>query len=65
VHAVVVRGVRRAGDKELDDAEETRVRCVPVADVRRMVVEGEIDSATTVAALALFFWRGDGGEAGG
>ncbi|HEX2209411.1 MAG TPA: NUDIX hydrolase [Longimicrobium sp.] len=65
VHAVVVRGVERAGDKELDDAEETRVRCVPVARVRRMVAEGEIDSATAIAALAFFFWRGDGREAGG
>jgi ADP-ribose pyrophosphatase len=65
VHAVVVRGVRRAGDKELDDAEETGVRCVPLADVRRMVAAGEIDSATTVAALAFFFWRGEGGRSDG
>ncbi|WP_420125597.1 NUDIX hydrolase [Longimicrobium sp.] len=57
VHAVVVRGVRRAGEKELDEGEETGVRCVPVADVKRMVAGGEIDSATTVAALAAFFWR--------
>jgi ADP-ribose pyrophosphatase len=62
VHAVVVRGVRRAGGKELDDAEDTRVRCVPVARVRRMVADGEIDSGPTLAALALFFW---GGEASG
>jgi ADP-ribose pyrophosphatase YjhB (NUDIX family) len=60
VHAVVVRGVRRAGGKELDDGEATRVRCVPVAEVRRMVAEGEIDSATTIAALALFFWGAEG-----
>lgn len=57
VHAVVVRGVRRAGDKELDEGEETGVRCVPLADVRRMVAAGEIDSAPTVSALAFFFWR--------
>lgn len=62
VHAVVIRDVRRAGDKELDDGEDTRVRCVPLADVRRMVLEGEIDSATTLAPLALFFWRRDGAE---
>lgn len=67
VHAVVVRGARRAGDKELDDAEETGVRCIPVAQVRRMVAAGEIDSATTVSALAFFFWRGggDGAESDG
>jgi ADP-ribose pyrophosphatase len=65
VHAVVVRGVRRAGDKDLDDGEDTRVRCVPVRRVRRMVAEGEIDSATTIAALALFFWGAEGSAAGG
>lgn len=57
VHAVVVRGARRAGEKELDEGEETGVRCVPVARVKRMVAEGEIDAATTVTALAAFFWR--------
>jgi ADP-ribose pyrophosphatase len=65
VHAVVVRGVRRAGDKELDDGEETGVRCVPLADVRRMVVEGEIDAGPTVSALAFYFWRGQDGERDG
>lgn len=65
VHAVVVRNVKRAGEKELDEAEETRVRCIPVDEVRRMVAEGEIDSATTVAALAFFFWRRNGTESAG
>lgn len=62
VHAVVVRDARRAGGKELDEGEDTRVHCVPLAQVRRMVVEGEIDSAPTVSALALFFWRRGGTE---
>lgn len=62
VHAVVIRNARRAGDKELDDAEDTRVHCVPLARVRRMVAAGEIDSATTIAPLALFLWRHDGTE---
>jgi ADP-ribose pyrophosphatase len=64
VHAVVVRGVRRAGEKELDDGEETGVRCVPLADVRRMVMEGEIDAGPTVSALAFFFWRKETGSDG-
>jgi ADP-ribose pyrophosphatase len=65
VHAVVVRNVRRAGDKELDEGEETRVRCVPLAQVRGMVARGEIDSATTITPLALFFWTGDKARADG
>lgn len=65
VHAVVVRGVTRAGDKDLDESEETRVRCVPLHEVRRRVAEGEIDSATTVAALAFFFWGREGNGIGG
>lgn len=61
VHAVVIRGAAPAGEKELDAGEDTRVRRVPLGEARRMVLEGEIDSATAVAALALFFWRrGDG-----
>lgn len=65
VHAVVIRDARRAGDKALDEGEDTRVQCVPLGEVRRMVVEGEIDSAPTVSALALFFWRGGGAQPGG
>ena len=65
VHAVVVRGVRREGEKELDEGEETGVRCVPLADVRRMVMEGEIDAGPTVSALAFFFWRGEAADRDG
>ena len=61
LHAVVIRGARRTGEKELDEGEDTRVRCLPLAEARRMVAAGEIDSATTVAALALFAWRAEGG----
>lgn len=60
LYAVVVRGARRAGEKELDEGEDTRVRLLPLPEVRRKVAAGEIDSATTVAALALFAWRAEG-----
>ncbi|HEU0298380.1 MAG TPA: hypothetical protein VFR37_02975, partial [Longimicrobium sp.] len=60
-HAVVIRGARREGEKELDAGEDTRVCCLPLAEARRRVAAGEIDSATTVAALALFAWRAEGG----
>jgi ADP-ribose pyrophosphatase YjhB (NUDIX family) len=65
VHAVVVRGVRRAGEKALDEGEETGVRCVPLAEVRRMVMEGEIDAGPTVSSLAFFFWRVEAAEPDG
>jgi ADP-ribose pyrophosphatase len=56
LHVVVIRGARRAGDKELDEGEDTRVCCVPVARIKQKVLDGEVDSATAVAALALWDW---------
>ena len=65
LHVVVVRGVQRAGGKELDEGEDTRVCCVPLAEVRRRVRSGEIDAAPSVAALALYeLWRGGDDPAG-
>jgi ADP-ribose pyrophosphatase len=61
LHAVVIRGVRRRGEKELDEGEDTRVCCLPLDQARRKVASGEIDSATAVAALALFAWRAERG----
>jgi ADP-ribose pyrophosphatase len=59
LHVVVVRGVRRAGEKDLDEGEDTRVCCVPYDAVGGRVLGGEIDAAPTVAALALYdLWRG-------
>ena len=61
LYVLVVRGARRAGGKELDEGEDTRVCCVPLAEARRRVLGGEIDAAPTVAALALYdLWRGQG-----
>ena len=58
LHVVVVAGVRRAGEKELDEGEDTRVCRVPRDSARGRVLEGEIDAAPTVAALALYdLWR--------
>jgi 8-oxo-dGTP pyrophosphatase MutT (NUDIX family) len=64
LYTVVVRGARREGDKELDDGEDTRVCCVTVDEARRRVLDGEIDAAPVVGALALFSWRHAGGGAG-
>jgi ADP-ribose pyrophosphatase len=57
LHAVVISGVRRTSEKELDEGEDTRVACIPLARIRQSVLDGEIDSATVVAALALWQWR--------
>jgi 8-oxo-dGTP pyrophosphatase MutT (NUDIX family) len=60
VHAVLVRGAAREGEKEEDEGEDIRVRLLPPAEVRRRVLAGEIDTAATLCALALWDW-GDGG----
>jgi len=68
VYAVLVRNARRAGEKELDETEDTRVRRLPMPEVRRKVREGEIDAAVILSALALYDARYGGvdevGEAG-
>ncbi|HEV7591459.1 MAG TPA: NUDIX hydrolase [Longimicrobium sp.] len=58
VHAVLVPGAKRAGEKDEDEGEDIRVRLLPVAEVRRKVLAGEIDAAPTLCALALWGWRG-------
>lgn len=57
LYTVVIRGAWRAGDKELDEAEDTRVCCLAPDEARRRVLAGEIDAAPAVGALALFAWR--------
>jgi ADP-ribose pyrophosphatase len=64
VHAVLVRGAAREGEKEEDEGEDIRVRLLPAAEVRRRVLAGEIDTAATLCALALWDW-GEGGFSAG
>ena len=66
VHVAVVRGARRAGEKDEDEGEETRVRLEPAARARELVASGRIDAGAAVAALALWEWNraGAGGERG-
>jgi 8-oxo-dGTP pyrophosphatase MutT (NUDIX family) len=65
VHMAVVRGARLNGDKDLDDSEDTRVRLVPPGDLRRRILAGEVDTATTIAALAFWEWTQAARENGG
>ena len=60
LHAVLVAGARRAGEKDEDEGEDIRVRLVAVDEVRRLVLAGEVESAPTLVALGLWDWR-DGG----
>ena len=60
VHVALVRGAKRAGDKDEDEGEDIRVRLVPLAELRRMVTSGEVDAGSTLAALALWDWKEDG-----
>jgi ADP-ribose pyrophosphatase len=64
LYAIVIRDVRWEGEKELDDAEDTRVCCIAPDEARRRVLSGEIDAAPMVGALALFSWR-NGDKRGG
>ena len=64
VHAVLVCGARRGGEKDEDESEDIRVRLLPVAEVRRRVLAGEIDAAATLCALALWDWDEGGFSAG-
>lgn len=64
LYTVVIRDARRAGEKELDDGEETHVCCISPDEARRRVLSGGIDAAPTVGALALFAWRHGGNGAG-
>ncbi|HET6232231.1 MAG TPA: NUDIX hydrolase [Longimicrobiaceae bacterium] len=57
VHAVLVRNATRSAGKELDEGEDTRVRLVPLADVRGEVAAGRVDAAVAISALALYDWR--------
>lgn len=58
VHAVLIAGVRRAGERDEDEGEDIRVRLVPAGEVRRRVLAGEVDAGPTLVALALWEWRG-------
>jgi 8-oxo-dGTP pyrophosphatase MutT (NUDIX family) len=60
VHAVLVRGARRAGEQDEDPGEDIAVRVLPVDEVRRKVREGEVDAGATLCALALWGWKEDG-----
>lgn len=55
VHAFLVRHAARAGDLAPDEGEDLRVCRTPASGVWGKVAAGDIDSATAVAALAL--WR--------
>lgn len=57
VHVAVVRGARRSAEKDEDEGEDIRVRLVPLDELRRMAASGQVDSATTLVALALWDWK--------
>lgn len=60
VSVALVRGARRTGDKELDDTEDTCVRLVSPGGLRRRIVAGEVQTGTTIAALAFWEWTKQG-----
>jgi len=62
VHVARIRNARRTGDKDLDDTEDTCVRLVTVGDLRRRILAGEVETGTTIAALAFLDWTEGGGS---
>ncbi|HEU0013236.1 MAG TPA: NUDIX hydrolase [Longimicrobium sp.] len=54
VYVVLVRNAHRAGGKDLDETEDTRVCRYPLSEVRRRVREGQVNAATMLSALALY-----------
>ena len=57
VHVVLGERAERKTEKELDPAEDTRVRLVPRDRLPALVREGKISSAIALAALHLFVTR--------
>jgi 8-oxo-dGTP pyrophosphatase MutT (NUDIX family) len=53
IHVVLATGARRTAEKEEDEGEDTRLRCVPRQRLREMVAAGEITSMSTLASLYL------------
>jgi ADP-ribose pyrophosphatase len=63
IHLVLATDVAPAGEMELDDAEDIRVRLVPLRRAREMVAGGALRSAVAVAGLALYdAWQGEAGR---
>jgi ADP-ribose pyrophosphatase len=61
VHVVRAWGCCPAGDKELDEGEDTHVRLMRQDELRGALTSGRITSAVAVAALSLHLLREGGG----
>jgi ADP-ribose pyrophosphatase len=55
VHVITCDLARRTREKDLDRGEDTRVRLIALDDLRAMAVEGKLDNAVLLSALALFW----------
>lgn len=62
MHAYVARGLTAVGQR-LEGGERIKVVPTPTTEVKRMMKQGDIQDAKTIAALALFLLREEGGEA--
>jgi 8-oxo-dGTP pyrophosphatase MutT (NUDIX family) len=60
--AWLATGCRRAGDLRMDPGEDIEVVTVPLADLDRRIVAGEIEHAIVLATLS--FWRARGAPTG-
>jgi len=53
VHTVLAVGAHPDGVQSFDNGEEIAVELIPVADVLRLVRDGEVQQSTHVASLLL------------
>ena len=53
VHVLLCEGATREGPPELDEGEDTRVRLASPEELREAIHTGELDTAITLAALAI------------
>lgn len=60
VHVVRVRDAEPAGDKNLDETEDTRVRLISVEEAVQRVRDGSIHAGVAVGALAMHCWQDRG-----
>ncbi|HSU17631.1 NUDIX hydrolase [Longimicrobium sp.] len=60
VHVAVVRNAGKSAETDEDESEDIRVRLLEIGELRRKVVDGEVDAGSTIAALALWDWKEGG-----
>ena len=54
VEVYLAEDLEKVGDQKLDEAEEIRVEAIPVEELKRRILAGEIRDAKTVAGIMAY-----------